>query len=66
MKKILNFLNGKKTIIGLGLMELSHITGIEPQIASIMFMVGSALAGVGFVHKGIKEAGNATDINKQS
>lgn len=61
MKKIINWFNGKKTIIGLGLMELSHITSIDPQIASILFIVGSSLAGVGALHKGIKSIPVAKD-----
>lgn len=52
MKQVWEFLDGKKTIIGLILLAVAgHSTGLTAEILNI---VGGSLTGVGFAHKGIK------------
>lgn len=63
MKKIWNFLSGKKTIIGLALMELSH-TSLAGDFSQLMYIVGGALAGTGLVHKGFKGITNPNTDQK--
>lgn len=59
LKKIITWLNGKKSIIGLiGLnimqMDLAFIANMNPDIKTLLMWVFGALSGVGLTHKAKK------------
>ncbi|MCA9497095.1 MAG: hypothetical protein KC589_09190 [Nanoarchaeota archaeon] len=68
MKKVFNFLNGKKTIIGafaslvIGFLQLKGY--IDNDTAMFLYSASGLLLGIGVVHKGVKaKQGNDTKVN---
>ncbi len=57
MKTILTFLNGKKTIIGLVLLQAATLPFMaeHPQIVTVMQWVGGVLTGTGITHRMFKK-----------
>lgn len=60
MKKIFNWLNGKKTAIGFILTWAAQLPGIDPAVSQILLYAGGALGSVGIMHKGIKSVNTTT------
>lgn len=69
MNKLWNWLNGKKTIVGLTMLwladrlwlkELLPDGAIEGAVVDGLIFIGGALAGIGFIHKTLKNSDNKT------
>lgn len=55
MKKVIDKINGNKTVFGLVLMEVSKVLPYEwIQYSQVVYLVGAALASVGAGHKAAK------------
>lgn len=54
--KIINWLDGKKTIIGLVLLQVATmpLVAAHPEIATVLQWVGGIFTGVGAIHRMMK------------
>jgi hypothetical protein len=56
MNKVIEFLNGKKTIIGLVLLQVATmpLVASHTEIATVLQWVGGIFTGTGFIHRMMK------------
>jgi hypothetical protein len=65
-KKIWNFIDGNKTVLGLVVLELASAPFIPEKAISSIEWFGGVLTAIGVIHKGKKRSnGNVSKTDKQ-